>query len=70
MLSTMIDWSKIYKEYKGFWVAMKDDEKTIIGKGKTAKEAIYEAEQNGYKNPIITFIPANLTKFAGYEISI
>ncbi len=29
------DWTKIYKNYQGLWVALKDDEETVIASGKS-----------------------------------
>ncbi len=48
-----IDWTKIYKQYKGLWVALKDDEKTVVASGKTAKEVWDKAKDKGYKKPIL-----------------
>jgi Family of unknown function (DUF5678) len=39
------DWSKIYQKYKGLWVALKDDEETVVGSGATLKEAIEKAKK-------------------------
>ena len=64
------DWTKIYKKYKGLWVAMADDEETVLGSGKTLKEALAKAQQNGYPNPILNRMPDNLSTYVGgfYEI--
>ncbi|MEK7586332.1 MAG: DUF5678 domain-containing protein [Patescibacteria group bacterium] len=61
----MINWSKIYKKYKGLWVALKDDEQTVVGSGKSLKEAITVAEKKGYPNPIVMRVPDKLIAFAG-----
>ena len=63
--SMAIDWTKIYKKYKGLWVALADDEETVLGYGKTLKEALNSAKKNGYTNPILTQMPNNLTAFVG-----
>lgn len=60
-----IDWTQIYEKYKGLWVALKDDEKTIVGSGKTAREAVDEALRKGCQHPILTRMPENLTPFIG-----
>lgn len=66
-----IDWSKIYKKYRGLWVALKSDEKTVIASGKSAKEAWQKAVDSGYKKPILTRMPERLVNFVGnYEISL
>lgn len=63
-----IDWTKIYKEYKGLWVALKDDEKTVISAGKTAKEAWEKAKKEGYQKPILMHMPEKIVTYVGYEI--
>ncbi|MFA6315109.1 MAG: DUF5678 domain-containing protein [Candidatus Paceibacterota bacterium] len=60
-----IDWTKIYKKYKGMWVALLDDEITVVGYGKTLKEAMSRAKKNGYDHPIFTRMPPNSSAFAG-----
>lgn len=60
-----IDWSKIYKKYKGTWAALKADEKTVIASGKTAKQAWEQAQKKGYKKPILTYIPKKLISYVG-----
>jgi len=52
-----IDVTEVFKKYKGQWVAFKDDEKTVISNGKTAKEAYEKALSSGYKNPILARMP-------------
>jgi hypothetical protein len=47
-----IDWTNIIKKYKSFWVALKDDEKTVVASGKTAKDAWVKAFKKGVSNPI------------------
>ena len=66
-----IDWSKIYKKYKGKWVALLDDEITVVGSGKTLKAARDAAQKKGHKNPIMTRMPDRLITFVGtHEVSL
>ena len=60
-----IDWTKIYEQYKGLWVALKDDELTVVASGKTAKEAWEKAQAKGYKKPILTRMPEKLVTYVG-----
>lgn len=60
-----IDWTNIYKKYKGLWVALKDDEVTVISSGKTAKNAWDEAKKKGYAKPILTKMPSDLSSYVG-----
>lgn len=61
----MINWEKMYKKYAGLWVAMKDDEKTVVGSGKTLKEALKKAEEKGFENPLLNYVPKKLVTFVG-----
>ena len=60
-----IDWTKIYDKYKGLWVALLDDEKTVAGSGKTAKEALERAQEKGIKNPILMRVPTEILPYVG-----
>lgn len=40
-----VDWTKTYKRYKGLWVALKDDQKSVIASGKTAKGVFSGAQK-------------------------
>lgn len=59
------DWTHIYKKYKGLWVALQDDEVTVISAGKTLDEASEMAEKKGFKNPIFLQVPQKSTYFVG-----
>ena len=60
-----IDWTNIYKKYKGLWVALKDDEVTVISSGETLNEASEKAGKKGFKDPIFLQVPQKLTYFVG-----
>lgn len=63
------DWSKIYRNHKGKWIALKDDEKTVISSAKSAKSALANAQKKGYKQPILFRVPTKLILHIG-EIKI
>ena len=48
-----IDWTQLFKEYKGKWVALKDDEITVVGFGTSVTEALEEAKKMVTKNPFL-----------------
>lgn len=54
-----IDMTPIIKKYPGYFVALSDDRKKVLGKGHTPEEALEEANKKGYKGegPILTKIP-------------
>ena len=60
-----IDWSQIYKKYKGKWVALLDDEVTVVGHGKTLQAAKKMALKKGYDHPIFTHMPPHLGPVIG-----
>ncbi|PIR91811.1 hypothetical protein COX74_02995 [bacterium (Candidatus Gribaldobacteria) CG_4_10_14_0_2_um_filter_41_16] len=60
-----IDWTKIYKKYKGLWVALKKDEKTIVASGETIKEALEKAKARGYEKPIMFRVPTEIMPYIG-----
>lgn len=60
-----IDWTKICKKYKGLWIALKDDEKTVVGSGKTAKEAMKKAKKGGHHQPILFRVPTKIVPYIG-----
>jgi len=61
-----IDWTEIYNKYKGLWVALDDDEVTVVGHGKTAKEALLNAQKAGYPEPILNHFPEKLLPYVGF----
>lgn len=62
------DWTKIYKKYKGLWVALDEDEETVVGSGRSAREALESAEKEGYEEPILTRMPEEITVYVGYGV--
>jgi hypothetical protein len=64
-----IDWTEIYQNYKGRWVALEDDEQTVVGSGESAREVLDDAREKGYEQPILTRMPEDLIPFVGaYEV--
>ena len=60
-----IDWTKIYHRYKGLWVALQDDERTVVSSGKTAQEELGQAKAKGYGNPILFRVPTEIVPYVG-----
>jgi hypothetical protein len=63
-----IDWTKIQRKYKGMWVALSDDEKTVLASGANAKEAYDKARKAGHNDPILTRMPEELTAYVGFGL--
>jgi hypothetical protein len=61
------NWIKLYKNYRGLWVALKSDEITVVASGKRLSDVISEAQSKGLKQPIVTKVPKeNVTYIADY----
>jgi hypothetical protein len=62
------DWTKLFQDdrYKGRWVALsRIDEQTVVASGKTAKEALIQAQALGYYKAPLMRVPENLTYLVG-----
>lgn len=60
-----VDWTDIYEKYKGLWVALQDDEKTVVASGDTPREAMEQAEERGFKKPILFRVPTKIVPYIG-----
>ena len=62
-----IDMTKIYsnEKYKGNWVALQDDEQTVVASGKTLKEVMQKSEKKGISHPVVTQIPHEVLPIVG-----
>ena len=59
------DWTIICKKYKGLWVALKDDEQTVIASGATVQDVMVKAAQKKYKVPILFRVPTEIIPYVG-----
>ncbi|MBU4353705.1 hypothetical protein KKA18_03415 [Patescibacteria group bacterium] len=62
-----MNWTNIYRIYKGKWIALKSDEKTVIASGLRAPAVYKKAMNSGYKNPILSYVPVKLVSRIGYN---
>lgn len=60
-----VDWTKIYQKYKGLWVGLKEDKKTVVASGKTVAEMMENARKKGFKDPIAFRVPSEIVPFIG-----
>src|SRR5579864_5243362 len=61
------DWTHLFDKYRGKWVALADDETTVLAAADTAKEAREAALKRSYL-PILYQVPETLDLFAGYAL--
>jgi hypothetical protein len=59
------DWTHLFAQYRGQWVALAEDEVTVLGAGATAKEALAASATMGSPEPILYRVPDNLDTFVG-----
>jgi len=64
----VINWSGIFKQYKGMWVALAQDEETVVAVSKNAKKAFNEAKKAGVKIPIMLKVPEKSTLYIGTNL--
>ena len=55
-----IDWTKIFKRYKGLWVALKEDQVTVVASGNTVKDVLTKAKKKGMFDPILFKVPTEI----------
>ena len=60
-----IDWTKIYKKYKGLWVALASDEVTVLSSDKKLSGALLKAKKGGNEDPIMMRVPDNMNAYVG-----
>ena len=61
------DWRKICREYAGLWVALEDDEETVISSGQTVESVLEDAKEKGNDNPILFRVPTKLVTLVGSQ---
>ena len=64
------DWSLLFANYRGQWVALADDEVTVLAAAPTAKGALAASTENGAPSPILYRVPDTLDTFVGYEVRL
>lgn len=63
---TAIDMKKVYRDYKGKWVAFdKPNSNKVVASGKNLKKVVEEAKRKGIEIPIVAQIPKKLLPIVG-----
>ena len=65
-----LDWTRLLSRHKGMWVALADDETTVLAAAPTAKEALEAGRSTDTPMPLLYRVPDSLDAFAGYEIQL
>lgn len=53
-----VNWKDLTKKFPGLWIALKEDEETVVAYGKDAKIVYQEAKQKGVEIPILHKVPS------------
>ena len=65
-----INMIKIYRHYKGKWVALKGPTSTtVVASGATLHEALEKAKKKGFKMPLMVDVPKETLPIIGSEDS-
>jgi hypothetical protein len=59
------DWSHLFANYRGQWVALADDEVTVLAAAATAKDALAVSAAKGSPEPILYRVPDSLDTLVG-----
>lgn len=62
------NWSSLFQDYKGLWVAFGEDEETVVASGKNAKNTYNQAKKSGLKTPVLFRVPQTSLPHVGYAI--
>ena len=56
--------------YRGKWIALENDEQTVIAAHKDLKKTLALSAEKGNTDPIVFHVPDEIVNFVGYEDSI
>jgi len=65
-----MDFTKLYQQYRGLWVALSANEKKVIAKGKDAKLVVKKSRGKGIETPYLFKVPTKMISYvsSGYEV--
>ena len=63
----MEKWAEIGDKYKGQWIALENDEQTVIASGNDLKSTLAASAARGNSDPIVFRVPDEIVDFVGYE---
>lgn len=62
---TTKNWTHLHPQYAGKWIALAEDETTVVGSGLSLKTAIKTAQKKGFLEPILFKVPTVMYPYAG-----
>lgn len=60
-----IDWNDLFIHYKGLWVALEQEQKSVVSSGKNAKQVYEEAKKKGIEIPTLVKVPTKFLPYVG-----
>jgi Family of unknown function (DUF5678) len=60
-----INRNAIAKAYRGKWIALKSDRRTIVASGSSVQAVLEAAKRKGTRDPIVTRMPQSPARFIG-----
>lgn len=63
------DWTHLFEHHRGQWVALADDETTVLASAPTARAA-YDSALAQTTTPLLYRVPDTLEAFAGHEVRV
>lgn len=60
-----MNFTEIYKNYKGLWITLDEKLKKVISFNKSAKKAYDDAIKKGYKKPTLFKVPKKNLPYIG-----
>lgn len=67
-MATPIDRTELLEKYRGKWVALAEDDTTVIASGATAREARDAALKKSAAQHFLLRVPEKVELFIGYAI--
>ncbi|MAG44737.1 hypothetical protein CL633_02505 [bacterium] len=68
-MKNIVNWTQIYKKYKGKWVTLDKDEQTVISSASKGTTAFKKAQDKGFEAPILMHIPKEVMPYIGYSLA-
>jgi hypothetical protein len=62
-----LDRTRLAEQYRGQWLALKKDRRTVVASGKTARSVLEAARKKGHDAPVITRMPQVPRNFVGFH---
>ena len=63
--TTVIDWTGLFEKHSGAWVALKDDERSVVSYARKAQQALEKAQEKGWDQPILVRVPTESSAYVG-----